>query len=61
MGTRPDVLVVGGGLIGCGAAFELAKAGLTVAVVERGHPGCEASSAGAGMLAPQAESSAVSP
>ncbi len=61
MGTRPDVLVVGGGLIGCGAAYELAKAGLTVAVVERGTPGCEASGAGAGMLAPQAESSAAGP
>lgn len=61
MGTRPDVLVVGGGLIGCGAAYELAKAGLTVTVVERGTPGCEASGAGAGMLAPQAESSAASP
>jgi len=61
MGTRPDLLVVGGGLIGCGAAYELAKAGLSVTVVERGAPGCEASSAGAGMLAPQAESSAASP
>ena len=61
MGTRPDLLVVGGGLIGCGAAYELAKAGLTVAVVERGSPGCEASSAGAGMLAPQGESSAAGP
>jgi glycine oxidase len=61
MGKRPDILIVGGGLIGCGAAYELTKAGLTVAVVERGSPGCEASSAGAGMLAPQAESSAANP
>ena len=61
MGKRPDLLIVGGGLIGCGAAYELAKAGLTVTLVERGTPGCEASSAGAGMLAPQAESSAASP
>lgn len=61
MGPRPDLLVVGGGLIGCAAAYELAKAGLSVALVERGSPGCEASGAGAGMLAPQAESSAPSP
>lgn len=61
MGTRPDLIVVGGGLIGCAAAYELAKAGLAVAVVERGTPGCEASGAGAGMLAPQVEASAPSP
>lgn len=56
-----DILIVGGGVIGCAIAYELAKAGLAVTLVERGTPGCEASSAGAGMLAPQAESSAASP
>ncbi len=61
MARTPDVLVVGGGVIGCAIAFELAKAKLAVALVERGSPGSEASSAGAGMLAPQAESSAPSP
>ncbi len=61
MAKPADVLVVGGGLIGCACSWELAKAGLTVTLVERGSPGCEASSAGAGMLAPQAESSAPSP
>jgi glycine oxidase len=61
MARRPDILVVGGGLIGCATAYELAKAGFSVTVVERGSPGCEASGAGAGMLAPQAESSAPDP
>ena len=61
MARATDILVVGGGVIGCAIAYELAKAGLAVTLVERGTPGCEASSAGAGMLAPQAESSAPSP
>ena len=60
--ARPaDIVVVGGGVIGLAVAYELAKCGLGVALVERGSPGGEASSAGAGMLAPQAESSAPSP
>jgi glycine oxidase len=46
------VLVVGGGIIGCAAAYELAKAGCRVAVFERATPGAEASSAAAGLLAP---------
>jgi len=61
MARTADILVVGGGVIGCAIAYELAKAGLAVTLVERGTPGCEASSAGAGMLAPQGESSAASP
>jgi glycine oxidase len=61
MPRQADVLVVGGGVIGCAIAYELAKAGLAVTVVERGSPGCEASSAGAGMLIPGAASSAPSP
>lgn len=60
MEKTADVLIVGGGVMGCAIAYELAKAGLAVTLVERGTPGCEASSAGAGMLAPQAESSAPS-
>jgi glycine oxidase len=54
------VLVVGGGIIGCASALELAKAGCDVTLVERAAPGAEASSAAAGMLAPLGESSARS-
>ncbi|HEX8806258.1 MAG TPA: glycine oxidase ThiO [Candidatus Aquilonibacter sp.] len=50
-----DVLIVGGGLIGLSAAFELAQRGATVRVYDRGEPGHGASWAGAGMLAPYAE------
>ncbi|MGH9451183.1 MAG: glycine oxidase ThiO [Terriglobia bacterium] len=53
--TNADVIVIGGGLIGCSIALRLAQAGQRVAVFERGAPGCEASSAGAGMIAPQGE------
>ena len=51
----PDVAVVGGGIIGCSIALRLAQAGLRVAVLDRGEPGGEASTAAAGMLAPQGE------
>jgi glycine oxidase len=45
------VVVVGGGVIGCASALELAKAGAQVVLCERATPGAEASSAAAGMLA----------
>lgn len=48
----PDVIVVGAGVIGMCTAFELARAGRRVTVVERGEPGKESSWAGAGILAP---------
>ena len=50
------VLIVGGGIIGCAAALELARAGCRVTVLERATPGAEASSAAAGLLAPIDES-----
>jgi glycine oxidase len=49
------VAVVGGGIVGLAAARELAGRGLAVTVIERGEPGCQASSAAAGMLAPLSE------
>ena len=56
-----DVLIVGAGVIGCSLARELAGRGLSVTVIERGEPGGEASSAAAGLLAPQAEGLARGP
>ena len=50
-----DVIVVGGGVIGCAVAYYLAREGVRVDVVERGEIGGEASGAAAGMLAPLAE------
>ncbi len=52
MDRRADVVVVGGGVIGCFIAYELSKAGVEVVVVEKGQVGAEASSAAAGLLVP---------
>jgi glycine oxidase len=51
-----DVAIAGGGVIGAAIAFELARAGLRVAVFDRHHPGQEASWASAGILSPAPES-----
>ena len=51
------ILVVGGGIIGCATAYELAKVGCAVTLLERATPGAEASGAAAGLLAPLGDSS----
>jgi glycine oxidase len=51
-----DVAIIGGGVIGLAIARALAQRGVRdVLIVERANLGAEASSAAAGMLAPQAE------
>jgi len=45
-----DVVIAGAGIIGLSLAVELRRIGASVAVLERGEPGREASSAAAGML-----------
>jgi len=57
----PDVLIVGGGIMGTAAAWELARHGVRVTVLERSVPGAEASSAAAGILGAQAEAHAPGP
>ena len=39
-----DVVIVGGGIVGCATAYFLAKRGVSVALIEKGHVGCEQSS-----------------
>lgn len=56
-----DAVIAGGGLIGAAIAFELASAGLKVAVFDTQKPGREASWASAGMISPLPESPAMSP
>lgn len=50
-----DVIIIGGGVIGCAIAVELALNNIKVALFERNQLGQEASWASAGMLAPQSE------
>src|SRR5882672_329508 len=52
MGKNPDVLVVGGGIVGAAIAWRLAKDGLAVTLLEKGEIGREASWAAGGMLTP---------
>jgi glycine oxidase len=56
-----DVLVIGGGVIGCTIALRLAKAGVRTALLERGRIGQEASWAAAGMLGPHSEAAGPDP
>ena len=46
-----DVIIAGAGIIGVSLALELRERGRAVLVLDRAHPGGEASSAAAGMLA----------
>lgn len=50
-----NVVIVGGGIMGMSLAIELGSRGDRVTVLEKSVPGAEASSAAAGMLAPQLE------
>ncbi|SEN05753.1 glycine oxidase ThiO [Lihuaxuella thermophila] len=50
-----DVVIIGGGVIGCSIAYYLAKAGVKSIVLERDRIGAHASSAAAGMLGAQSE------
>jgi glycine oxidase len=59
--THPDVLILGGGIIGLACARELALRGLRVEIIERLPAGAEASMAAAGMLAPLTEATDPGP
>lgn len=52
---KPDIIVVGAGIVGCTIAHELAKAGATVRIIETRTPGQGATRASAGILAPYIE------
>src|SRR5579872_811779 len=52
MPSTTDVVIAGGGVIGCSIAYQLRKAGISVLVLDQGEIGAEASSAAAGLLAP---------
>src|SRR5947207_97795 len=57
MAKRPDVVILGGGVIGLTTAYYLAKAGASAVVLDQGPLGQEASWAGAGILPPSSAAS----
>ena len=56
--SASDVVVVGGGVVGCAVAYALAREGIAVTLLERDALASQASGAAAGMLAPLAEAEA---
>jgi glycine oxidase len=54
-GSVPDVLIIGGGVIGCAVAYVLARAGIGVRLLEQHRVGAHASGGAAGLLAVHAE------
>ena len=55
------ILIIGGGVIGLGIGWQLAKAGASVTIYEQAEAGRAASWAAAGMLAPLAEAHTEEP
>ncbi len=52
MSNASNVVIVGGGIVGLACAYELARAGVPVTLLEYGKPGMQATNAAAGMLTP---------
>lgn len=50
MTTSPDVVIVGGGIMGGSVAYHLAKLGIKPTILERESIGCEASGVASGMI-----------
>lgn len=50
MNGTPDILIIGGGVIGLTTAYHLAREGVRVTVIDQGQFGKQASWAGAGIL-----------
>lgn len=53
--SNDNIIIIGGGVIGLGIGWQLAKSGAAVTIFDRGEAGRAASWAAAGMLAPYAE------
>ena len=61
MPRPPDIIVIGAGIVGCAIAYELARRGASVQIVEERTAGMGATQAAAGILAPHIEVSSPTP
>ena len=61
MSVRPEIVLVGAGVVGLTTALKLAERGVSVTLLDRQQAGREASWAGAGMLPPGNPAKAVTP
>ena len=61
MSRKKSVIIIGGGVIGLGIGWQLAKTGASVTIYEQAEAGRGASWAAAGMLAPLAEAHTEEP
>lgn len=61
LGREADALVIGAGIVGLASAVELARRGMSVAVVDRASPGSGASFGNAGWLTPSLASPLAQP
>jgi glycine oxidase len=59
--VNPDTIVIGAGVIGCAVAYELARRGASVELVDERPTGQGATQASAGILAPYIEAHKSSP
>ena len=59
--SRPDVVVVGAGAIGAATAYELARSGAKVTLVERSHVAAGCSYGNAGLISPSHAEALASP
>jgi glycine oxidase len=55
MAQAPDIVVVGAGIVGCAVAYELARRGASVEILDERMVGRGATQASAGILAPYVE------
>jgi glycine oxidase len=61
MARRPEIIVIGAGIVGCAIACELARRGASVQIVEERTAGMGATQAAAGILAPYIEVTSSTP
>ena len=61
MAAPSDIVVVGAGVVGCAVAYELARRGASVQIVDDRPAGMGATQASAGVLAPYIEAREGSP